>query len=590
MATAAFKSTTKRSPIGAGENSSASSRRTEEDARSSNRSGFHRRSRSLSRGPSRFPAFRERESGATGDNSGRFVNTERGSAFPEVSLEDLVNEFLAEVAVEEDRGRATQRGSCVGMSETEAVKRRGRSASRPGRLAAGAGAAKGSVDSSRRRRSVSVAPYQFSDSESDKDHLHTLADNVKPVASESVKSTHGFSNKSSRRASLANNQCGLRRSLSQRDLSSSRHAYSSALTDDEGQDTCYDTNGEKTIRAVYAQRKAEHPDGEGIGAEAGPYEAMRKEVRQAMRKEVRQAVAVIKTELEHAMVKANSNELADGDCVGRNAKDVRQAIDKIKKDYTAILQQSDKRKRELLAELAVEEQRGRELSKIVGELLLNPKQPEPARSSRSRKRSTDRTRMSNRLTEEAEKYFEDFISNVEDTDFSSFDDERSDATLGESTLSRDCVLRNARSNPLPTDADGVLLPWLQWETSNDSSSLLLGDKFETPVPKGHVHDFTQVMSVEGKLRCESNEHVTSSRGSWSPDDANDSKFFMSVDSYPRVAGDPFNEKSKSESSSISSFDMDVYLRCLHKEELIVERVKQRHRICSGGLMLCLTEY
>ncbi|CAN6450535.1 unnamed protein product [Victoria cruziana] len=588
MATAAFKSTTRRSAIGAGENSSATSRRTEEDARSSNRSGVHRRSRSLSRGPSRFPAFRERDTGVTGDNSGRFVNTARGSAFPEVSLEDLVNEFLAEVAAEEDGGRATRRDSCAGKPETEAAKRRGRSVSRQGRLAAGSGAATDSVDSSRRRRSISVTPHQFSDSESDRDRSHSLADNVKHVASDSVKSTQGFSSKSSRRASLPNNQCALRRSLSQRELSSSRHAYSSALTDDEGQDTCYDTNGEKTIRAVYAQRKAEHPDGEGIDVESGHYEAMRKEVRQAMRKEVRQAVAVIRTELENAMVKANSNEVADGDFAACDAKVVRQAVDKIKKDYTAILQQSDKRKRELMAELAVEEQRGRELSKIVGELLLNPKQPEPARSSRSRKRSTDRTRMSKRLTEEAEKYFEDFISNVEDTDFSSFDDERSDATLGENTQSRDCVLRNTCSNAPPPDTDGVILPWLQWETSNDTSSPLLGDKIETPVSKCHMHDFAQVTSVE--RRCESNEHVTSSRGSWSPDDANDSKFFMSVISCSRVIGDPFDEDPKNESSSISSFDMDVYLRRLHEEEIIAERVKQRHRICNGGLVLCLSEY
>jgi hypothetical protein len=36
--------------------------------------------------------------------------------------------------------------------------------------------------------------------------------------------------------------------------------------------------------------------------------------------------------------------------------------------------------------------------------------------------------MSKRLTEEAEQYFEDFLSNVEDTDFSSFDGERSDTS------------------------------------------------------------------------------------------------------------------------------------------------------------------
>jgi hypothetical protein len=77
--------------------------------------------------------------------------------------------------------------------------------------------------------------------------------------------------------------------------------------------------------------------------------------------------------------------------------------------------------------------------------------------------------MSKRLTEEAEQYFEDFLSNVEDTDFSSFDGERSD------TSSRKDVLHHAMmETPVtlpkvasPAEADGVVLPWLQWETAND---------------------------------------------------------------------------------------------------------------------------
>lgn len=78
--------------------------------------------------------------------------------------------------------------------------------------------------------------------------------------------------------------------------------------------------------------------------------------------------------------------------------------------------------------------------------------------------------MSRRLTEEAEQYFEDFLSNVEDTDFSSFDGERSDT----SSSRRDVVQNTKIETPItlpkvasPVEADGVVLPWLQWETSND---------------------------------------------------------------------------------------------------------------------------
>jgi hypothetical protein len=81
--------------------------------------------------------------------------------------------------------------------------------------------------------------------------------------------------------------------------------------------------------------------------------------------------------------------------------------------------------------------------------------------------------MSKRLTEEAEQYFEDFLSNVEDTDFSSFDGERSDT----SSSRKDILLHAMTETPValpkissPAEADGVVLPWLQWETSNDLTS------------------------------------------------------------------------------------------------------------------------
>lgn len=86
--------------------------------------------------------------------------------------------------------------------------------------------------------------------------------------------------------------------------------------------------------------------------------------------------------------------------------------------------------------------------------------------------------MSERLIEDAERYFEDFISNIEDTDLSSFDGERSDesSTLGGMVKGRDFTVGEAEtcrtpagSTTRPAEMDGVILPWLQWETSHDSS-------------------------------------------------------------------------------------------------------------------------
>lgn len=97
--------------------------------------------------------------------------------------------------------------------------------------------------------------------------------------------------------------------------------------------------------------------------------------------------------------------------------------------------------------------------------------------------------MSKRLTEEAEKYLADFLSNVEDTDISSFDGERSDTSssirdagsINIKTETHDSLMR---TRPVPADADGVLLPWLQWETSTGPFSPCK-DKPGVPISTGN---------------------------------------------------------------------------------------------------------
>lgn len=80
--------------------------------------------------------------------------------------------------------------------------------------------------------------------------------------------------------------------------------------------------------------------------------------------------------------------------------------------------------------------------------------------------------MSMCLTEEAERYIEDFISNIEDTDISSLDGERSDtsSSIG-GLLKSETFVSPPIPKPLPVLMDGVTLPWLQWETSNDASPM-----------------------------------------------------------------------------------------------------------------------
>ncbi|KAI3974331.1 hypothetical protein MKX01_031000 [Papaver californicum] len=611
MATAAFRSTSKRSSI----NSSSSTK----DVESNNR---HRRSRSLSRFSGRYNNDIEDEFLVPKKNP-KFVNTERGSAlFPEISLDDLVTEFFPSEN-NHDRGRSSLRGSGNSSSSNsmsgDVITRRGRSVSRQrgqasvqdSNLGGGSGISNNSrrgrsvsrqhgpigdvkviqqssfeskgVDNSRRRRSVSVAKYQFSDSESDK----------------SINSKNNANFRSSRivndQRSLIHmptaktNQRVLRRSLSQIDLSRSHDGYSSqssALIDDESQDARSSRNGtERTIRAVYAQKKVDHPVGDG--GETGLYEAMRKELRSAVQE--------IRTELEEVMVKTKPSDSTQNDNLQLNNANVLQAVSMIRDSYATRLEQSEKRKHDLLAEIVVEEQRGRELSKIVNDLLPDANNADvQQKPARVRKRSNDRSRMSKCLTEEAEKYFEGFISNVEDTDISSLDGERSDASskIGGRAKLKDYTVHfeaenrvcPAKMTSLPNDEmDGVVLPWLEWETTNDVSPVVCKNTSKVSLtPGNNLHDTAQELIQDMSTGFNKSSCFISSRGSWSP--GGDSLSELSKDLANIMKGE-VDSKPKE-----PWFDMDEYLHLQREESRILENWRQRGRISSGGLLLCNSKY
>lgn len=98
------------------------------------------------------------------------------------------------------------------------------------------------------------------------------------------------------------------------------------------------------------------------------------------------------------------------------------------------------------------------------------------------------------LTEEAERYIEDFISNIEDTDISSIDGERSDTSSSIGGLIRQETFTSPpMPRPLPVLMDGVALPWLQWETINDATPITnLNKALATLTPK--TANSTQVMT------------------------------------------------------------------------------------------------
>lgn len=314
----------------------------------------------------------------------------------------------------------------------------------------------------------------------------------------------------------------------------------SALTDDD------DTHSNNNAKDSYLlHNQIENPTG---GAPAT-------QLYQVMPKQPRHAVHDIRTQIQLGMQNVN-HSILDDDTLQSTNSDVLQAVSVIRKNYTAKLEQSEKRKQDLLAAIVAEEQRGRELSKIVKELLPDPKNTSLQEKPSLSRQSNDRSWMSKCLSEDAEKYFDDFLSNVEETDISSFDGERSDASSSIGMKKprdlhsgeRETTGLSAGSVSLPVEMDGVVLPWLQWETSNDGSPLLCKNRVDVSVIPEHN-------------LCSSAQGETQSCGSW-----------------PGVViKTPVTVARK----------IDEYL--LHveaTEEIIFEAWRQRQKIICGAFTLC----
>ncbi|XP_047952263.1 uncharacterized protein LOC125197541 isoform X3 [Salvia hispanica] len=241
----------------------------------------------------------------------------------------------------------------------------------------------------------------------------------------------------------------------------------------------------------------------------------------------------------------------------------------------------EKRKMNLLTEMLLEEQCGVEVCETYEDLPNSRASAVTEKLPQARKRSSDRSRMSERLIEDAERYFEDFISNIEDTDLSSFDGERSDgsSTLGGMVKGREFRIGEAetcrtpaRPTSRPGEMDGVILPWLQWETSHDGSP---GGKTKVQTPMTPRSVQRDLEKDSGQLH-DASSYSMSSHGSWSPGLVHSSPMDKREEVYPTKTGN----------ICVSKFDMDEYLDLQNNEEILFEMYRERIRIGLGGLLLC----
>lgn len=149
---------------------------------------------------------------------------------------------------------------------------------------------------------------------------------------------------------------------------------------------------------------------------------------ETVRSEVRRAISEIQNDLESAMRRSNTPALATTDISDIppdlvNPSAVELVLD-IRREYAKKLEQSKERARKLQSDLAVEEHRGQELSRILKEVLPDPKISNAPKSRPVRKASIERRKMSKRLTEEALAYFDECVSlsTFDSSDFSSPED------------------------------------------------------------------------------------------------------------------------------------------------------------------------
>ncbi|KAG6544919.1 hypothetical protein Mapa_013611 [Marchantia paleacea] len=215
---------------------------------------------------------------------------------------------------------------------------------------------------------------------------------------------------------------GLRRSSSSRDLSRDHSDspmepyYRRGYRHGDDQASRDHPEEEKTIRAVHTQKK--EPSARELDAIT---------LYDAMRAEMRKAVSDIRNEIEQSMSKelvVPSSPFPGGLRItipGSSAADgVDSTVADIRREYAAKLEQSEKRAQELWSQLAVEERRCLDLVKVVKELVPGqpgsrskpqPRAPPPSKPFMGP--DVEKQLVSKSLDEDAQRFFEECISGLD---------------------------------------------------------------------------------------------------------------------------------------------------------------------------------
>ncbi|XP_024963979.1 uncharacterized protein LOC112504275 [Cynara cardunculus var. scolymus] len=178
---------------------------------------------------------------------------------------------------------------------------------------------------------------------------------------------------------------------------------------------------EKTIKAVFEQMKS-------FDGDDSRKDTALSEIYETVRLEVRRAIADIHDDLQDAIRRNSTAAIASTDVTEMSPKLVKpEAVELVldmRREYAKELEESQERARKLRSDLAIEEHRRQELSRILKETLPEPKTSVPHKPRLGRKRSSERKKMSKRLTDEAMSYFDECVSlsTFDSSDFSAAED------------------------------------------------------------------------------------------------------------------------------------------------------------------------
>lgn len=446
--------------------------------------------------------------------------------------------------------------------------RRGRSASRtgsgnvPAQSRKAMGQSLSRLDTGRRNRSVSRMRRE--DSESDIENKYSLS-------SPSKSKTFGKS------VNVATSDLDKSSTTRHPHTWSSRHSVSEPpdyFRDDRASTSSFSEAEEKTILAFTEQIESFQSDlPEADVGNGGIYETVRSEVRRAINE--------IQGDLQNAIQRNNLTNLAKSDVTDISPEfvnpDAVELVSEFRSEYGAKLKQSQERARKLRADLAVEEHREQEFSRILEEIVPEPKNHQTQKSRPRRKTSIERRKMSKRLTEEALSYFDECVS------ISTFD--------GSDFSMEDPLPNLALTDPVIDDQTGSSAsPSYYCRSPMNTTDKELDEKSQSIT--SHV-DSGFLTSGNSKYLLKNEDKPTTDTM-----ESPSRKFQFSLTREPVKAdairhemgnfGKMF-EKDNKEKDSVatrSSYSDGYYCQIFQDERLLSERVVLRNLIESGSFILC----